>query len=271
MVNAHSIFQKKQDTMSSLRFFHFHLTLCRYGRDCSVFLGFYLLSWQDLLSKGLGDLGLLVSDDQFSQLVRYTQLLTQWSQAYNLTAHTEGQDIVVYHLLDSLAAISVMDSLSQSLSLEGRDIHILDVGAGAGLPGIPWAIVRPAWSVDLVDAVLKKVTFMKQVKGLCHLENMTPLHQRVEQIKPETSYDFLVCRAFASLADFLSVSESCLKNFGYAVALKSRSVDAEIRDWEQQQNSVNLSWRLKFVKDLEVPFLQAKRCVVVLQKLNNQT
>jgi 16S rRNA (guanine527-N7)-methyltransferase len=218
--------------------------------------------WQNLLANGLKQAKVEVSETTFVTLVRYVDLLVQWSSTYNLTAHRDPKEIVVYHLLDSLAVLPVVDCLVETSSQQLDSLSILDVGSGAGLPGIPWAMLRAQWQVDTMDAVLKKVSFMRQVKANCRLNGLRVLHERVESYQPDHVYDLVVCRAFSALDLFLMWTLPLVKVGGYALAMKSQKVDEELKGLK-----LPVGWSIESVQKLEVPFLDADRCVVIFRRL----
>ncbi len=156
------------------------------------------------LQKGLDGLGLAVLPEQQSQLLAYMDLIAKWTKVYNLTAVRDAQEMLTHHLLDSLAVIGPLRRELAKLALpEGHaQIRLLDVGSGAGLPGIVIAITCPDVSVTCVDTVAKKAAFIQQVAATLKLPNLRGLHARVETLTEP--YDVVSSRAFASLIDFTS-------------------------------------------------------------------
>jgi 16S rRNA (guanine527-N7)-methyltransferase len=131
---------------------------------------------------------------------------------------------------------------------------VLDVGSGAGLPGIVLATMRPAWSVECVDAVAKKAAFVRQAVGELGLSNMRVHHARVEQLRP-ASHDLIVSRAFASLRDFVALTRPQLDARGSWLAMKGRRPDAEIAELPATVDVFH-------VEQITVPGLAAQRCLV---------
>ena len=125
------------------------------------------------LSAGLQELQLPASEAQRGQLLAYVELLHKWNQAYNLSAVRDPHQMIRQHLLDCLAVIAPLDR-----HLQGRDARILDVGSGAGLPGVVWALMRPRWTLCCVDAVAKKTSFVRQVAAELALRNLQAEHAR---------------------------------------------------------------------------------------------
>ncbi len=144
------------------------------------------------LAQGLDQLALSVSDDQLEALLGYLSLLNKWNKSYNLTAIREPEKMLAYHLLDSLSIASWIQPRSR----------VLDVGSGAGLPGIPLAIVLPQSEWWLLDSNGKKTRFMQQAVAVCPVNNATVVKSRVQDYHAAESLDIIVSRAYASLRGF---------------------------------------------------------------------
>lgn len=207
------------------------------------------------LQKGLDGLGLAVPPEQHSQLLAYIDLIAKWTKVYNLTAVRDAQEMLTHHLLDSLAVIRPLRRELAQLALpEGRaQLSLLDVGSGAGLPGIVIAITCPEVSVTCVDAVAKKAAFIQQVSAALKLPNLKGLHARVESLADP--YDVVSSRAFASLLDFTSWSQSALAPHGIWMAMKGKHPDQELAVLPD-------STQVFHVEQLQVPGLDAERCIV---------
>lgn len=145
------------------------------------------------LASGLAELGLDLGPEVQARLLAYLTLLAKWNKTYNLTAITEPSAMVSHHLLDSLA---ILPHLPEN--------RLIDVGTGAGLPGLPLAIARPERAITLLDSNAKKTRFLVQAVGELGLANVTVVNERVENHRPEAPYPSIVSRAFASLADMLN-------------------------------------------------------------------
>lgn len=204
------------------------------------------------LRQGLLGLGLQLSEEQIGQLLAYLALIQRWNKVYNLTAVRDAREMVTQHLLDSL---SVVPPLRRQLA--GRGARLLDVGSGAGLPGVVLAICCPELKVDCVDAVAKKAAFLQQAALQLRLPNLTGLHARVETLPG--AYDVVCSRAFASLADFVALTADVLAPAGIWLAMKGRRPDEEM----QALPSVASVFH---VEQLQVPGLQAERCIVWMRK-----
>jgi 16S rRNA (guanine527-N7)-methyltransferase len=199
------------------------------------------------LRAGCAALGLVCPDLQIGQLLDYGELLLKWSRVYNLTALRAPDEVLTHHLLDCLAVVSPLGS---RLPGAGR---VLDVGSGAGLPGVVIAICRPDLHVDCVDAVAKKAAFVQQAAGTLRLPNLRGLHARVEALRE--TYDLVTSRAFASLPDFVRLTRQSLGEGGCWMAMKAKYPDTEAAQLPQ-------AVELFHVEQLQVPGLDAERCLV---------
>ena len=200
------------------------------------------------LCEGAAALGLRLSDVQLAQLLDYLELIQKWNQVYNLTAVRSPAEMLTHHLLDSLAVVRPL------LRHTGeRPASLLDVGSGAGLPGVVIAICCPDVNVDCVDTVAKKAAFVQQVAASLKLANLRGLHGRVENLS--RTYDIVACRAFAALADFVAWSARALAEQGVWLAMKGKRPDEEIAALPSGVDVFH-------VEQLQVPGLDAERCIV---------
>lgn len=181
------------------------------------------------LIAGINELSLSVDSDKIEQLLKYLQLLVKWNKAYNLTAIRNPVEMVSRHLLDSLTIVPY---------LQGQ--HFIDVGAGAGLPGIVLAIIYPQYQFDLLDSNGKKTRFLFQAKTELGLANVNVLHCRVEQHQLAGGYDGVLSRAFATLADMVSGSQQLLKSDGYFYAMKGVYPEAELKELSAMEKHYNV-------------------------------
>lgn len=205
------------------------------------------------LRQGLEGLGMVLTDAQVQQLLDYLDLIQKWTKVYNLTAVRDPAEMLTHHLLDSLAAIAPLDRQLQALGLGSTAVRLLDVGSGAGLPGIVIAICRPDIVVHCVDTVAKKAAFIQQVAVTLKLPNLRGLHARVESLTE--SYDVVSSRAFASLVDFTNWSGGALAEQGVWMAMKGKHPADEI-------SVLPASVEVFHVEQLKVPGLDAERCIV---------
>jgi 16S rRNA (guanine527-N7)-methyltransferase len=205
------------------------------------------------LRVGLDQLGLRLDDGQITHLLGYLELIRKWNQVYNLTAVREPAEMLTHHLLDSLAVIGPLRRFTQ-----GRSTQLLDVGSGAGLPGVVVSICCPEIEVDCVDTVAKKAAFIQQAGMTLQLGNLRGLHNRVEKLAGP--YDVIASRAFASLADFVAWSSTAKAADGVWMAMKGKRPTDEIA-------VLPPTVEVFHVEQLQVPGLDAERCLVWLKSV----
>lgn len=206
------------------------------------------------LQKGLDGLGLALTSDQQNQLLAYVDLIAKWTKVYNLTAVRDLDEMLTHHLLDSLAVIAPLRRELAKLGLPAGDGYkLLDVGSGAGLPGIVIAIICPEVLVTCVDTVAKKAAFIQQVAATLKLPNLKGLHARVESLTEP--FDVVCSRAFASLIDFTTWSQSALADGGLWMAMKGKHPDQELAVLPENV-------KVFHVEQLQVPGLDAERCII---------
>ena len=209
-----------------------------------------------VLRAGLAELHLSLSDDQVRDLLYFQNLIGKWNKVYNLTAVREQAEMLTHHLLDSLAAVEPLQKYLQGRGLSAA--NLLDVGSGAGLPGVVLAICFPTLAVTCVDTVGKKAAFIKHVALALGLPNLTGLHARVETITQP--FDVICARAFASLSDFTVWSQAALAPGGAWMALKGKHPAEEL-------SMLPPDIAVFHVEPLAVPGLVAERCIIWLQKV----
>ncbi len=203
---------------------------------------------RDLLVEGLHRMSLNLSNQMIDQLMAYLNLIEKWNRVYNLTAIRERDEMIKLHFLDSL-------SILNHLEME----HVLDVGSGAGFPGIVLAITKPELKVTVMDSVNKKTTFMQQVKSELSLTNLNVVNARVEDYQPTILFDGVITRAFSSIQNMLLMTQHTLQKNGAWLAMKSKDVKEELEALDQNQYTLI---------SLEVPFINAERYLVKIKKEN---
>ena len=211
------------------------------------------------LIEDAGRLGLSLDSEVASKLVAYLHLLQRWNATYNLTAVREPQAMYVQHLLDCLAVIRPVVRVLGEHS--GR---VVDVGSGAGLPGVVIAAACPELEVCCIDTVGKKVAFVRQVAVELGLRNLRAEQARVENLKPERPFDLVTSRAFASLLDFVQVTRGLIARSGRGMAMKGRVPDDEIA-------ALPSDVEVFHVEQLAIPALHADRCLVWMCPLPGAT
>lgn len=215
------------------------------------------------LAEGLKSLSLVLDGGTQHRLLQYLRLIAHWSRVYNLTAVREPEAMLTQHLLDCLAIIAPLRRhlMPGAAQTEGEAPRILDVGSGAGLPGVVIAICEPQWRVTCVDTVAKKASFIRQVASELGLPNLEARHDRVEAMRED--YDLVTSRAFASLADFIRLTRERRKADGCWAAMK-----AKLSDEERAELPENID--VFHVEPLHVPSLEAARCLVWMRPLGGR-
>jgi 16S rRNA (guanine527-N7)-methyltransferase len=197
------------------------------------------------LSAGITEMGLVVTPEQQAKLLDYLALLQKWNGVYNLTAVRQPEQMVSYHLLDSLVVLPHL-----------WPQRWLDVGCGAGLPGIVLAVMRPEWSFTLLDSNSKKTGFVQQAVIELGLRNVEVRCERVENWQAPQKFDGIISRAFAEAAEFVMLTRHLLADGGRWAAMKGAP--------EQELARLPERTRVEKVVTLQVPKLEAARSLVVL-------
>jgi 16S rRNA (guanine527-N7)-methyltransferase len=202
------------------------------------------------LDRGLAALSFPVPASAVSLLLRYLTLLAKWNRTYNLTAIRESPRLVSHHILDSLAVVPHLDCTS-----------LVDLGTGAGLPGIPIAIARPDWKVALLDSNHKKGAFLRQARLELKLENTEVVTDRAEHWQPSEKFDVVVSRAFSDLAGFVEAGRHLCNASGRLAAMKGIYPDEELALLPPHV-------RVENVIPVDVPGLRAARHLVLMEISN---
>ena len=198
-----------------------------------------------LIVEGLNELGYENDFLLIEKLEIYLATLKKWNKVYNLTAINEDADIIVKHFLDSL-------SVNQYIQNSGR---ILDVGTGAGFPGLILALFNSEKSFVLVDGVSKKISFLQEMIGKLNLKNVMAVHIKVEEYKVTEQFDIIISRAFAEIKKMIKLTNHLIKVNGKFIAMKGPDVMNELDDLN-----------LPFVNyDVMVPFLQGTRKIIEIK------
>lgn len=192
-----------------------------------------------LLNEGFKRLNVKLNYEPF---LTYIKLLNKWNKTYNLTAIRNIDDMVKYHILDSLAIIPWV-----------KGDHIIDVGSGPGLPGIPLALAFKDKKIFLLDSNIKKINFLEEVKRILCLTNVEIIHQRVENYYPEKKFSTIVTRAFSDLNSMVKITDHLLAKDGIWLAMKGKI--------EDEINKIDKVFK---IYEYQVPGLAAKRSVVLI-------
>lgn len=212
-------------------------------------------SFRDRLAEVARQWELDLSDTQLTALLEYLALIHKWTKVYNLTAVRDPAEMFTHHLLDSLAVVRPLrQQLAQLPPVEGEGARrLLDVGSGAGLPGVVIAICCPHLQVSCVDTVAKKAAFIQQVAATLRLPNLRGVHARVESLAGP--FDVVSSRAFASLVDFTQWSHQALGPHGIWMGMKGKHPQDELA-------ALPSTVQVFHVEPLAVPGLEAERCIV---------
>ena len=200
------------------------------------------------IEQGAAAMGLPLPKGAPQKMEQHLQLVEKWNRVHNLTAVREASQMVVIHVLDSLTLLPHL----------GGAKRVVDVGTGAGFPGIPLAIARPEISFTLLDSSHKKCSFLEQARAELGLANVQVVCERVEQWKPDTAFDAVVSRAFAELSDFVTQSQHLAAPGARFLAMKGVYPFEEIARMPSTH-------RIAQVVELAVPTLDAKRHLVMLE------
>lgn len=211
-----------------------------------------------LLATGLGELGLPMTGALVDALERYIDAIEAWNPVWGLVgASSDG--LVIKHILDSLAPLSVLDRLAHQVAQADRRVRLVDLGTGAGLPGIPLAIARPAFDVTLLDRMTRRIRFLEAMQAELGLSNAAIVEEQVERAKG--SYDIVTFRAFRPFERklFKRVFSVCSPQ-GYVVAYKGKADKARA-----ELAAIDGLFASADILPVAVPFLPDERCVVVMR------
>ncbi len=201
------------------------------------------------LASGAAELGVELDESAQHALLSYIALLKRWNKVYNLTAIKGDANMLTRHLLDSLSVVKVL-----------RGNNTIDIGTGAGLPGIPVAIANPQMQLTLLDSNAKRCRFLRQVQAQLKLDNVSIVQMRVEEYQPAEKFDNLLSRAFSSLQSFISSSAHLLAEGGQLIAMKG------VWPGDEQELLTN-SFKIDEVVKLMVPGLPEQRHLVICKKV----
>ena len=201
------------------------------------------------LASGAAELGVELTEAAQHALLSYLALLKRWNKVYNLTAVKGDANMLTRHLLDSLSVVPV---------LQGN--NVIDIGTGAGLPGVPIAIAKPDIQVTLLDSNAKRCRFLRQVQAQLKLNNVCIVQKRVEEYQPAKKFDNLLSRAFSSLQSFISSSAHLLAGGGKLIAMKGTWPGDEK---EQLINGLKIDEVVKLV----IPGLPEQRHLVICKSV----
>ncbi len=197
------------------------------------------------LQAGLDELNLTLSDEQIDRLLRFIGLIDKWNKAFNLTSIRDQEAMVSLHLLDSLAILPYV---------AGK--KVIDIGTGAGLPGIPLAVCRPDKTFTLLDSNSKKTRFVQQAVLELKLTNVQVCHSRVEDFKAEHLFDTVITRAFTNLSDMLKMTGHLIAPGGVLLAMKGQYPEQELQQLGGDTTVI----------PIRIPGIEAQRCLIQINK-----
>lgn len=199
--------------------------------------------------------------EQFEQFFAYMELLISWNEKINLTAIIEPEEIIVKHFIDSITILKEIDDNSK----------IVDVGTGAGFPGIPLSIMNTTLKITLVDSLNKRLIFLKEVIKKLNLKNVEIIHARAEELgqnkKYREKFDFATSRAVANLTTLSEYLVPLIKKDGKVISMKAGGAKAEIEEAEKAINI--LGGKIKKIEEFELPETDIERTIVVIEKIKH--
>lgn len=217
----------------------------------------------DILKKGIEDLGLKCSDETIDKFSKYREILVEWNQKMNLTGIEEEKEVYIKHFLDSVAAVKkgyIKDGMS-----------IIDVGTGAGFPGLPLRICLENSKVTLLDSLNKRINFLSEVCTNINIDDIELIHGRAEDFgkdeKYREQYDIATARAVAGLPILMEFCVPFIKVGGYFVCLKGPNADTELEESRKAMEVLGLEFVEKI--DVELPEIGLKHNIVVFKKVNS--
>ena len=216
---------------------------------------------KQMLIDGAKEFGVNFDDSQINQLERFMEMLKEWNMRMNLTAIEKDEDIIIKHYLDSFSILPC---------LQNKDIKLIDVGTGAGFPGIPVKIAFGSINITLLDSLEKRIRFLDEVVGALGLEGVKTLHGRAEDIGMNGSYretfDVSTARAVASLPVLLEYCFPFVKTGGMFIAMKGSNLD----EVGQSKKALDiLGGEIEDIKQIVLPFSDIKRNIIIVRKLRH--
>ena len=216
---------------------------------------------KEILISGLKKIGYNIKSEEIEKFEKFSNLLVEWNEKMNLTAVTDPEGISVKHFLDSIVPVFKINI--------DKDSKIIDVGTGAGFPGIPIKIIRDDLNFNYLDSLNKRINFLKEVSNELDFKNVEFIHGRAEEVGQNKLYrekfDYVVSRAVAPLKILSEYSIPLLKVGGIFAAFKSFDIDEELD--EAKSMIGNLGGRVKEIIEVEIPNSELVRKIVLIQKI----
>jgi len=202
-------------------------------------------SIESAIAQGVEALPVTLDSQQVHQLAALVGLLAKWNRVYNLTAVRDPREMVTRHILDSLAVLPYL-----------RGDSLLDVGTGAGLPGLPLAIARPDLTITLLDSSDKKLRFVRQAAAELNLDRVSVVHARMQAYQPAQPFAMVISRAVSSLSELYRMTHHLVRDDGRFLFMKGVQPDAELEDFEHAGQVQ--------IEQLRIPGLDAERHLLIL-------
>jgi len=215
-----------------------------------------IVKWRRILDEGASAFNLQFSDKQIGHFYQHMTALIAWSQKTNLTAICDPYEMAVKHFLDSIAPVRYCDAMTR----------VLDMGSGAGFPGLPLKVWHPDIHLTMADAVRKKVSFLKHVIRLLGVKNTRALHTRVEDLPRNPGiapFDTIVCRAYGNLKYIVECALPLMSETGQILIWKGRKPEEELRTLQPLSESLSSGLWLR-VETYRLPFIEAQRTLVMI-------
>ena len=215
----------------------------------------------DILRQGIEDFGIEASDKMLADFQKYKEILVEWNQKMNLTGIEDEKEVFIKHFLDSVSAVT-KGYIKNGMSL-------IDVGTGAGFPGIPLAIMNESLKITLVDSLNKRLIFLQEVINELNLKNIQAVHGRAEEYIREKRehYDIATSRAVAKLNVLLEYMIPFVKVGGRCICMKSFEIDEELKDAEKAIEI--LGGKIEKVDEITLPNTDIQRKIVVIKKIKS--
>ena len=229
------------------------------------------MNYYELMKASCEDVNLTLDETKFNRFITYMKLLQEWNQKINLTSIVDDEQIIKKHFIDSIKIFKfkqITDGLTSKDS-KAKQIKIIDIGTGAGFPGIPMKIMIPELGIVLLDSLNKRVNFLNEIISTLKLKEIQTIHGRAEEFARENSYrnkfDFAVSRAVANLAVLSELSLPYVKVSGYFIAMKGPSVEEEITN--SKNALLALGGKIEEIIKVDIEDTDLKHNIVVIKKI----